>query len=104
MSNTNTVAVSILQKEYKIACPEEQQDALIRSAAMVDRKMREIREQGKSIGQDRVAIMAAINIAYELLDSQSSHSNHSGEISKELSRIHSKVEGALFQGRQLELG
>ncbi len=104
MSESKPVSVTVLQKEYKIACPAEEQDALIRSAALVDQKMREIRDQGKSVGQDRVAIMAAINIAYELLQTQSTHQVDTDGVAKELSRLRGQVEDALFQGRQLELG
>lgn len=104
MSEAKPVSVTVLQKEYKISCPPEEQDALIRSAALVDQKMREIREQGKSSGQDRVAIMAAINIAYELLQTQSTHQDGVGSVANELSRLRVQIEDALFQGRQLELG
>lgn len=103
MSQSTPVAVTVLNKEYKIACPPEEQGALVESAALVDKKMREIRDQGKSVGQDRVAIMAAINLAYELLQSQSSHNVDTDGVSTEVSRLRKRVEEALFQGRQLEL-
>ncbi|MBT3307976.1 MAG: cell division protein ZapA [Gammaproteobacteria bacterium] len=104
MSEITPVSVTVLQKEYKIACPPEQQEALVESAALVDKKMREIRGQGKSIGQDRVAIMAAINIAYELLQSQGNQNGGIEEMTIEVNRLREQVEDALFQGRQLELG
>lgn len=104
MSGATAVSVTVLQKEYKIACPPEEENALIQSAALVDKKMREIRGQGKSVGQDRVAIMAAINIAYELLQTQEQPHGDVEAITHELSRLREQVEGALFNGRQLELG
>ncbi len=103
MSTPSPITVTVLQKDYKIACPPGEEEALVESAALVDKRMREIREHGKSIGQDRIAIMAAINIAYELLDSKSSHEDGVGGVTTELTRLRKRVEDALFQGRQLEL-
>lgn len=104
MSEANAVTVTVFQKEYKIACPPDAEDELIESATLVDRKMREIREAGRSVGQDRIAIIAAINIAYELLQSRTAHQSGIDEVTGDLSRLREEVEGALFQGRQLELG
>jgi cell division protein ZapA len=61
------VSVTVLDKEFRIACPPHERDALIRAARHLDAKMREIRHTGKVIGNDRVAVMAAINLAHELL-------------------------------------
>jgi cell division protein ZapA len=61
------VSVTVLDKEFRIACPPHERDALIRAARHLDSKMREIRHTGKVIGNDRVAVMAAINLAHELL-------------------------------------
>ncbi len=61
------VSVSVLDKEFRIACPPQERDSLIRAARHLDGKMREIRHSGKVIGNDRVAVMAAINLTHELL-------------------------------------
>ncbi len=61
------VSVTVLDKEFRIACPPQERDALIRAARHLDSKMREIRHSGKVIGNDRVAVMAAINLTHELL-------------------------------------
>ena len=61
------VKVYILDREFMIACPPEERNALLQSAAMLDQKMREIRDQGKVVGMDRIAIMAGLNLAHELL-------------------------------------
>lgn len=65
--NAIPVDITILDKEYRVACPEHEREALERSARFLDAKMREIRHTGKVIGNDRVAVMAAINITHELL-------------------------------------
>ncbi len=63
-----TVEVKILDKEYLVACPEEEQEALLRSARHLDIKMREIRASGKVFGTERIAVMAALNITHEMLE------------------------------------
>ncbi len=63
----NRVSVKILEKEYHVACPPEERPALLDSAEYLNRKMREIRDSGKVIGLDRIAVMAALNIVNELL-------------------------------------
>ena len=66
------ISVRILEKEYQVACPADERDDLLRSAEMLNRKMREIRDSGKVIGLDRIAVMAALNITNELLQSETS--------------------------------
>ena len=58
--------INILGREFRVACPESEQEALLNAAQYLDQKMREIREQGKVIGVERIAVMAALNIAFEL--------------------------------------
>jgi cell division protein ZapA len=64
---SKTLDVSIMGREYRIACPPEQEKALLEAVVYLDRKMREIREQGKVVGVERIAVMAALNTAHELL-------------------------------------
>ncbi|WP_336365801.1 cell division protein ZapA [Marinobacter sp. C2H3] len=70
-ASSTTLEVKILDKEYLVACPEEEQDALLRAARHLDRKMREIRASGKVFGLERIAVMAALNITHELLEQDS---------------------------------
>ena len=63
----STLDVFILDKAYKIASPLAEQDNLRRAAQYLDRKMREIRGSGKILGLERIAVIAALNIAHELL-------------------------------------
>ena len=67
MSRPNTVSVDILDKEYQVACPPDEEAALTQAARYLDQHMRDIRSTGKVIGLERVAIMAALNISHELL-------------------------------------
>ena len=61
------VTIRILEKEYNVACPVEEKASLLASAELLNVKMREIRDSGKVVGLDRVAVMAALNLANELL-------------------------------------
>ena len=70
MSSSSSVTVHILDKEYSIMCPQEERSNLISAARYLDGKMREIRSSGKVIGADRIAVMAALNITYDLLHKQ----------------------------------
>ena len=70
MTQSKTVTVHILDKEYCIACPPEERANLENAARYLDGKMREIRTSGKVIGADRVAVMAALNITHDLLHKQ----------------------------------
>ncbi|HLV78173.1 MAG TPA: cell division protein ZapA [Marinobacter sp.] len=68
---STTVEVRILDKEYLVACPREEQEALLRAARHLDTKMREIRASGKVFGTERIAVMAALNITHQLLEQDS---------------------------------
>ncbi len=71
MSDTpTTVNVTILDKEYQVACPPDEVDALTASAQYLDTQMIEIRESGRIFGLDRIAVMAALNITNEYLNKQ----------------------------------
>ncbi|OYV17503.1 MAG: hypothetical protein CG441_1426, partial [Methylococcaceae bacterium NSM2-1] len=60
------VSLIIMGKEYRIACDPEEQDDLIHSAQQLDVQMRKMRDSGKIAGPDRIAVMAALNLAHEL--------------------------------------
>ncbi|MCG8516853.1 MAG: cell division protein ZapA [Pseudomonadales bacterium] len=92
MSDTaTTVEVKILDKEYLVACPEEQRQALMEAAGHLDRKMREIRSSGKVFGTERIAVMAALNITHELLH----HDSLSDASSRILEAMSDKLDEAL---------
>ena len=97
------VNIKILEKEYQISCPASERAALLDSAEMLNRKMREIRDTGKVIGLDRIAVMAALNMADELLRSRSRGEHLEGDARLRLQAMRERVEGALQTNRQLDL-
>lgn len=64
------VTVRILDKEYQVACPDEEREMLMESAELLNRKMQEIRTAGKVVGLDRIAVMAALNLSHEILQNR----------------------------------
>ena len=64
---SNTLDVTILDREFRVACPNEERAELLDAVAYLDKNMREIRDAGKITSIERIAIMAALNIAHELL-------------------------------------
>ena len=97
-----SVSIRVLDKEYQIACPPEEREALLESARYLNDKMREIRDSRKMVGSERVAIMAALNITHDLLKCQSGNVDE-GNVSSKLRSLQNKVEAAITRGRQLEL-
>ena len=86
-----------------MACPEEQESQLESSAKYLDKQMRTIRDTGKVIGLERIAVMAALNISFELLQA-SAQSGSSQTSNSALKRLNSKLDDALYDLRQLEIG
>ena len=100
---SSPVTVNILGKEYQVACPEEEKAALISSARMVHENMEKIRATGKVVGVDRIAVMAALNLAHELLILQNDEGNDLEYIDNKISQIKERVSAFLQEDRQLEL-
>ena len=88
------VTVTILGKEFVVACPENERASLIAAAAHLDKKMREIHASGKVIGTERTAIMAALNIAHELLELRGL-GGVSSDVNQKLRFLQSKIEAVL---------
>jgi cell division protein ZapA len=103
MTSAKPMRVHILDKEYLVACPEDEREALFASAELLTSKMKEIRDSGKIVGADRIAVMAALNMAHELLDHKSSKNDYQQLISKRIRALQDKIDIALNQGNQLEL-
>ncbi|HZJ94473.1 MAG TPA: cell division protein ZapA [Thiopseudomonas sp.] len=94
MTQTQTVAVRILDKDYHIVCPASESVNLERAAEYLDYKMREIRRTGKVIGAERIAVMAALNITHELHSKQHKLAA-SDEASEQIQQLVARVEESL---------
>lgn len=97
------ITIHILDKEYMIACSKDERHDLQRSAEYLDKKMREIRDSGKIIGSDRIAVMAALNISHELLTQDGATVQTDSSVGTRIRSIQEKIDDALYRSRQLEI-
>lgn len=98
MTQSNTVTVQILDKEYCIACPADERANLESAARYLDGKMREIRSSGKVIGADRIAVMAALNITHDLLHKQQRLDEEATSTRERVRDLLERVDHALAAG------
>ena len=96
------VSVRILEKEYQVSCPADERTNLLDSADLLNQKMREIRDSGKVVGLDRIAVMAALNITNELLQAHAKDKVLEGDVGVRLKNLTERLDSALG-GQQLEL-
>jgi len=97
------VSVRIMDKEYVVACPYDERSALLDAAEFLNARMREIRDSGKVVGLDRIAVMAALNLAHEYLKGKDRESKLDNGVGHRVRTLRERVEGALGKGQQLEL-
>lgn len=97
------VSVRVLEKEYQIVCPAEERSDLLDSAEFLNARMREIRDSGKVVGLERIAVIAALNLANELIRLRKLDSGLETEVGSRLRILRERVESALEKGQQLEL-
>ncbi|HZF29010.1 MAG TPA: cell division protein ZapA [Gammaproteobacteria bacterium] len=97
------VTIRILEKEYNVACPAEEKAALVASAELLNAKMREIRDSGKVVGLDRVAVMAALNLANELLKARGQDEELKNIVGLRIRAMREQLDSALGPAKQLSL-
>ena len=97
------VSIRILEKEYQVACPADEKANLIASADLLNEKMREIRDSGKVVGLDRVAVMAALNMANELLQRTDEDRELKDIVGLRVKAMRERLDTALGTGQQLNL-
>ncbi len=97
------LSVRILEKEYFVACAADERSELLDSAELLNGRMKEIRDSGKIVGLDRIAVMAALNLAHEVIKLRSRDTGAEQETTHRIRNLRERVEAALENGRQLEL-
>ena len=96
-----TVEVSLLGRSYRVACEDHERDALMQAVAYLDAKMGEIRKSGKITGTERIAVMAALNIAHEMLATKVGGSFDIGQAKRRIASIEATLDAALAQQEKL---
>jgi cell division protein ZapA len=99
--SAKTIEISILGRNYKIACEDDEREALMQAVAYLDGKMGEIKKAGKVSGTDRIAVMAALNIAHELLSLKVGNGFDIGQAKRRISLIEAKLDAAIAQQDKL---
>lgn len=98
-ASNETVTVTILGKEYQVACPEDEVNSLTQAARFLDQRMADIKVSGKVVGLDRIAVMAALNIAHEFLTGSHESSATSKSVNDRLGKLSERLEEALAEHR-----
>ena len=103
MTDAQPINISILDKDYKVACPAGEQSALLESARFLDHKMREVRDSGTIMGSERIAVITALNMANDLLRTGNLDQEIGAKLPPRLKDLENKISRVLEQARQLEI-
>ncbi len=90
------VAVHLLDKEYLVACTPEERTGLLAAAGLLDGKMRDVRNAARGASLDRVAVLAALNLAHELIQQRSQAQSSDGAIHHDVSLLRAKLDAAML--------
>ena len=103
MAENKPVSIHIMGNEYHVASPDDEVEKLEEAARALDKRMREIKEGGRIMGLERVAVMAALNLSYELMHGKSTSLEETTEINQRMQKLQDKVDNALASTAQSEL-
>jgi cell division protein ZapA len=101
MSEAKSLQVTIMGRDFRVACPEDEQAGLLEAVDYLNKKMLDIRDGGKVIGLERIAIMAALNIAHELLTTKVGGGFDMGEIKRRMNRIETLIDQEMSEQTKL---
>jgi cell division protein ZapA len=101
MSEAKTLQISIMGRDFRVACPENEQASLLEAVDYLNRKMLEIRDAGKIIGLERIAIMAALNIAHEMLTMKVGGGFDIGDVKRRMARMETVIDQAVSEQTNL---
>ena len=92
---TRGLDVSVMGREFRVSCTEEEQKDLLKAVEFLNSKMKEIRDTGKVIGVERIAIMAALNITHEYLSARTAGGFDVGEFKRRMNRMQATIDQAI---------
>lgn len=92
---SEAVSIRILDREYTVGVAPEERDSLVAAARLLEQKMREVRGANRMAAVDRVAVLAALNLAHELQQLRAEHSGRGDEVERALSSLQRKLDDAL---------
>lgn len=93
--------INIMGREFRVACPENEQKGLLDAVDYLNKKMQEVRDNGKVIGLERIAIMTALNIAHEFLSTRVGGGFDIAEIKRRMNHMETVIDQALSEQNTL---
>ena len=101
MSEAKPASITILDKEYLIACSDEERSLLNDAASLLNERMQDVKTSGKIIGTERIAVLAALNIAHEMLAYKRENEGYTSNVDGVVRRLQDKIDDALIKGSQV---
>lgn len=98
-----TISIEIMDKQYHVKCPPEEISALQQSALYLNDKMRKIHNNGILRSSENIAIMSALNVAYEFLQLQQQQEQYIDNMSQRLQLLQGKIEEALMKQEEIDV-
>lgn len=102
-STSGSVTITILGREYQIACPADEEEALRRSARYLDQQMESVKRRGTSLGYEKIAVLAALNITHDLLKNSKDATSTQKDYQREIGQLERKIDAILVANRQIEI-
>ncbi len=101
--NGNPVTINILDKEYLISCNEDEREQLHTAVTYLNTKMLDMKNSGRVIGSERIAVMTALNLAHDLLAYKQENDDYTSSVDTTIQRLRNKIDEVLTKGNQLEM-
>ena len=93
--------ITLMGRQYRVACADEEQEGLLKAVDFLNKRMQAVRDNGKVIGQERIAIMAALNIAHEFLTTKVGGAFDMAEIKRRMAGMETVIDRALSEQDEL---
>ena len=101
--NGKPVTINILDKEYLISCNEDEREQLHTAVTYLNTKMLDMKNSGRVIGSERIAVMTALNLAHDLLAYKQENDDYTSSVDTAIQRLRNKIDEVLTKGNQLEM-
>ncbi len=101
IADPKALQISVMGREFRVACPEHEQKGLLEAVDYLNKKMDEIRDNGKVVGLERIAIMATLNIAHELLSTKVGGGFDIAEVKRRMNHMETMLDQAMFDQSKL---
>jgi cell division protein ZapA len=94
--STEAVTIHILDRDYQVACLPEERNGLMAAAVMLDRKMKEVRNSARTASLDRIAVLAALNLAHELHNTKTQVTREDEQMSTQIENLKRKLDASVI--------